>query len=55
MRGNAQSFSARATPLPTAWPIVVDFPKWQKPKTLDDAEASQRWYAAVSARDSAKV
>jgi len=35
--------------------VVVDFAKWLKLKLPEDARASQSWYAAVSARDSAKV
>ena len=35
--------------------VVVDFAKWLKLKIPDGAEASQRWYAAVSGRESAKV
>ncbi len=35
--------------------VVVDFAKWLKLKLPEDAKASQRWYQAVSGRDSAKV
>jgi len=35
--------------------VVVDFAKWLKLQLPDDAEASQRWYASVSGRESAKV
>ncbi len=35
--------------------VVVDFAKWLKLKLPEDAEASQRWYAAVSGRESAGV
>ncbi len=35
--------------------VVVDFAKWLKLSLPKDAAASQRWYASVSARPSAKV
>jgi len=35
--------------------VVVDFAKWLKLALPGDAEASRRWYEAVSARDSAGV
>lgn len=35
--------------------VLVDFAKWLKLKLPAEAEASQRWYETVSARESAKV
>ncbi len=55
LAGNPFMAGGRYTAADIMAMVVVDFAKWLKLALPKDAEASQRWYETVGARESAKV